>query len=534
MNQAETKRRQVQLAASVLSWITLVIVARLTGYSGVTYVAVGLEAYALIYIVVSGGVADALGRILRLRVSKGQYKNVAAIRKNTMLLQVVLGAVGTIAILSAAGGIAEKLFRIQYSTVILIVLAPAVILRTVSAVLQGYAGGEGAELPGAAVSILRQIFTLGFSLIFCKILKDYGNKVSNLLAQKEFTFMYGGVGVAIAVTLSEVLAVIFLIIICRSNKRTSEKAAQDGIRNPVSFMDSVRLLFANRCSQTGILLLTMLFLPLGFIFFQKAADGSAEAAVEYGVYCAGYGAVCGCIAAFVAIITIPLCSKTIGLIRREEHRFSRTVFQSGVHLCIIYAVYFVAFFTVLANQTAAVLCPEQIATAAEMLRGGAAIILFADLALYFSRILILIGKKYLVMGSLAVGDVVYTVTVTVLLNTGKTGILALVYGGFTGGAVLCMLLGMFAYRQIRLQMDWLQVLIVPSVAACITGIVNLLLAKVLTPHLGNLFTLIICFVLSWVLYWAGLILLRNFREQELEVIPGGKWINSLGQMLHVT
>lgn len=533
MNQAEAKRRQVQVISYIFAWIILAIIAKLTGYSGVTYVAAGLEVYAIIFILVSGGVADALGRVLRLRISKGQYKNASAMRKNVLLFQIVLGAAGTAVAVMAAGGIAEGLFQIQYSTVIIMILAPAIVLRTISAVLQGFAGGEGAELPGAAVSILRQVFILGFSLIFCNMLTGYGKKVSNLLAKEEFTSMYGGVGVAIAVTLSEVFSVIFLTIICRGKKRNSEKAPQDGTRNVVSFADSVRILFANRGAQTGILLLAMLFLPLGLIFLQKAMGGSGDTAVEYGVYVAGYGVVCGCIVAFTTFMTMPIGVKAMGLIRREEHRFARMVFQSGVHLNIIHTVFFTMFFTVLSKQTAEVICGENAETAAKMLRGGASVILFAGLSFYFAGMLILTGKKYLVMGALAVADVVYTIAVAVLLNTGKAGVLALVYGGLMGGAVLCMILGTFAYRQMRQQMDWLQVLIIPLAVACIAGILNMLLGKVLTPHLGNLFTLLVCLILSGALYWAGLLLLRNFREQELEVIPGGKWINSLGQMLHV-
>ena len=156
MNQAEAKRRQVQVISYIFAWIILAIIAKLTGYSGVTYVAAGLEVYAIIFILVSGGVADALGRVLRLRISKGQYKNASAMRKNVLLFQIVLGAAGTAVAVMAAGGIAEGLFQIQYSTVIIMILAPAIVLRTISAVLQGFAGGEGAELPGAAVSILRQ------------------------------------------------------------------------------------------------------------------------------------------------------------------------------------------------------------------------------------------------------------------------------------------------------------------------------------------------------------------------------------------
>ena len=134
---------------------------------------------------------------------------------------------------------------------------------------------------------------------------------------------------------------------------------------------------------------------------------------------------------------------------------------------------------------------------------------------------------------LAVADVIYAVTVTVMLNIGKTGVLALVYGGMTGGAVLCIVLGMFTYRQMKQRIDFLQILIVPVAAACVAGLLGMLLGKVLTPHVVNLFSLLVCFAVSGVLYWAGLLLLHNFREQELEAIPGGRFINALGQMLHV-
>ena len=50
MNQAEAKRRQVQVISYIFAWIILAIIAKLTGYSGVTYVAAGLEVYAIILI----------------------------------------------------------------------------------------------------------------------------------------------------------------------------------------------------------------------------------------------------------------------------------------------------------------------------------------------------------------------------------------------------------------------------------------------------------------------------------------------------
>ncbi len=532
MNQAEIRRRQIQAIVNIFALITVAVIARVTGYEGVTYVAVGGQVYAFVFTIVSGGVSDALGRLLRIRNNKGQYKNAKIIRRYSMLLQLVSGAVGTILIFVFTDEVVGNVFQMQYSALILKILAPAVFLRSVSAVLQGYTGGAGSELPMAVAGVLRQIFILGFSLTFCRMLGKYGEKVSHLLVQDNFTFMYSGVGVALAVTLAEVFVIIFLAIVSKISNGSANKASKDMVRSNVSLWDSVRMLWGSRLTQAGMQLLAMLFLPIGFIFLQKAV-GNDEIAAVYGAYLSGYGVTCGILIAFVMIFVLPLCGKTLGLLRREEHRFARLTFQSGVHILVVHTAFFAVLLGVVSEQTAAVVSLGQADTVTKMFQAGSSVVLMIALSLYFARTLILLGKKYLVFVALALMDVVYMVAVTVLLNTGKAGILALVYGGMFGSAVLCIVLGALTYRQLRVRVDWIQILVVPLVMACVAGIGGVFLSKIFTPHLGNAVTLLVCLVLCGGLYWAGLLLLRNFREQELEVIPGGRLINALGQMLHV-
>ena len=62
-------------------------------------------------------------------------------RRNVTVFQLVLGAVGTLAVMAAAGDIAEKLFRVQYSSFILLIIGPVVFLRSVSEVLVGFCKG---------------------------------------------------------------------------------------------------------------------------------------------------------------------------------------------------------------------------------------------------------------------------------------------------------------------------------------------------------------------------------------------------------
>ena len=532
MNQAEIKRRQLQAVSMILTLLTLAVVARLTGFNGAAYTAAAVEALTMVWLIVGGNLSDTLGRLIRVRVSKTQHRNAAKLRQNVMIFQIAFGLAGSLVILTGADWIARTVFQLPYSTFILMVLSPTVCLRAISAVLLGYFQGEGTELPTVASSVLRQFLILGFSLLFGRMLGDYGDKVSKLLVQQNFTSMYGGVGVGIAVSVAELIIVFLLFLIYRGSRHSKDGMFQEGMRSTDSFVDSIRVLWSGRGWQWLTNFLLFLPIPLGFVFLQKRGAND-ELVSEYGIYVSVYWVLCGICVTLVLMTLIPVYSRTVTYLRRDEQRFARTVFQSGVHIGVVHAVYISVFLTVMAPQFARTFCALWEDTAKQMLRGGSFVVLLLVLVLYFGRFLCMIGGKILVLASVGISDVVYVISATVLLNTGKTGILSLVYAGILGLGVLCILLGAMSYRQLRTQPDWLQLVLIPAVAATVIGLLCTFLGRVITPHLGDPVTLLVTLVVSGALYWTALVLLRNFREQELEAIPGGKLIRSLGQMLRV-
>ena len=223
MNRAEVKRRQAEALAEILTWIVLLVIGNLTGDNGVTYVVVAYEIFMLMWMLVGGGLTDSLGRLLRNRNNKGQYKNAAKMRSFTIVFQAVAGALGGIVLLAVAQPAAEMVFKVRYSVLILMVLAPTVFLRSVSSVLLGYFQGDGLELPAAMTGILRQLFILGFGYLFAGGLKGYGEQVSALLKQYNFTAMYSGVGIAAAIAVAEVVIILFLFLLYKGSSRRRKK-----------------------------------------------------------------------------------------------------------------------------------------------------------------------------------------------------------------------------------------------------------------------------------------------------------------------
>jgi len=532
MNQNEVKRRRIQVFAYIVALAAVLNMGRMAGENGVTYMTAAVLAFGCLWTLIGGGTADTLGRLLRIRNSKGQYKNADKMKRSILTFQMTSGLLGTLVLLFGAEIIGGKIFHMHYVVFPLMLLAPAFVFRAVSAVLMGFCQGEGSELPTAAACLLRQIFILVFSMIFCGALGKYGEKVSNLLGQQNYTSMYIAAGAAIAVSVSEVLVVVFLIVIQKVNRRTGRREQPEGMRSMDSFFDAVRVFGGSRAPMLFIMLLLFLPVVLGFLFFGKSMANQDAGAVHYGVYMGRYLVVCGLFVFIAAILFIGIYGRAAVSLRKEEQRFARVIFQSGVHITTIHTLFYSALLAVLAAQAAKLFGGSNAVLAEKLFRGGSLLIPFVALALYFGRFLMLTGKKFLVIGALCVGDVLYVVSMTLFLNVWKAGILSLVYVGILGSAVCCVLLGMIIYGQLRIG-ELLRTFAVPAGAACVSGLAGLLLCKLISPHLGNVVTALLCIIIMEVIYWAVLLISRNIKDQELECIPGGRIIAAFGQMLHV-
>lgn len=529
MNQAEIKRRQTEEIAHILTLITVFILGNRMAEGGITYMAVAVFSCTLIGIAVSGSLADTLGKLLRSRRNKGQYKNILAMRRNALFFHSALGLIGTLALLLFAGVAAEKIFRISYSAFIIMALAPAVLLRTVTGVLQGYFQGEAAEVPRAVTSVLRQLFVLGFGLLFGNILGSYGEKVSSLLKEPNYTPMYSCMGIALAVSLAEIFIILFLTILFKGSRRSEKKLKQEGMYAGDSAWDCIRSLCTGRWPQFLIELL--LFLPqfLGAALFGRKAVEEPVRISQYDVYAGRYLVICGVIVFLISILVLPVTGKIFLHFRREEGRLAKTVFQSGVHICLVHGIFLSVYVAVMASQAAALLGGEDNELVRQMLQGGSAVIAFMPLSVFFLRFLQAMGKKYFLLGAVGIADVAFVIA---FWATSKTGVLSLVYGGVAGSLILCVVLGVLSYCQLRIRMDWLTVLVLPLGAGGVSGLVCMLLGR-LFSSLGGIPAILLTFLISGLLYWILLLVLRNMKEQELETFPGGRLIGMIGQKMHL-
>lgn len=535
MNQVEVKRRQIEAGSCLIGLINLIIWNRLLGNSGLSYLVLAMENFFFFHTIVSGALSDSLGRILRGRGSKGQYRNASLIRKRSMVLQGVAGlAVGALSA-ACAGWIGGTFFQVRYSSFLILVMSPALFLRAVSAVLEGYFRGEGSELPGTVSAVLRQLLLMGFGLLFSGLLGDYGEKVSRLLREEAYTAMYGGVGIAIAIDLTELLVLLFLLLIYLGNRHSIRKQENGGMKRTESLADTVRILCGTRGIPMLLLLLAQLPLGLGAVFYRKSVTETAVFAENYGLFAGTYLVVCGFAVLLIYAVLVPASARTVALLRREEQRSARESFHGGLQTGVALSLFFAVFVAVMAQQLSGCFQGAAQKVSVALLQQGSAMIVILTLGLYFSVLLLRTGKRYLLMGCLGAADILFIVVTSVCLNVGETGkgVLSLAYGALVAGAVYGAAAGFFCCRLLHMGIDWLRVILIPLGTAGVTGLLCLLLGKALTSHLGNPVTVIVCLVPAFLIYWVLLLLFRCFRESDLEFVPGARLIYGVGQLLRL-
>lgn len=532
MNQAETKRKQAEAIGWMLSGFVLLVAMHIIGENGIAYLGIALMCYFILWILFVYGISDVLGRLLRSRKTKGQFKNAEKMKKSVLGLQLILGMVGAL-LLVAMSFFSVNVFRMRYISLLLLILAPGFFFLSISTSLRAVFQGNGTELPSAVISILRPIFTLGFGMLFGKMLFAYGEKVSAILLEENFIAMYGAAGFAIGISLSELFLLLFEILLGRTAKQERDAAKEDGMRFVDSSFDCIRKFLVLRSPYLFLGILSALPIPLVFFFWLKKTENAEESAAQLGTYFGGYLSLVFILISLISFFCIPVVSQLLSYLRKEETRSFRNTFLSGMHLCLAHGMISGVFLLTLSEGLGLLLCKNESILAAKLISAGSFTVLFLSLSFYFGRILFLTGRRMLLAAAIAMADVIFAILSGIFLQSGGMGVLSFAFGGLISSGILCVMLGAFGVRQFRCRMDYLGILLIPVGSAVVTGLLMLGISKALLPHLGSLMTLLVCFVLGELLYWSILLILRNFTENELEVLPGGGILLWLGRAFRV-
>lgn len=534
MSQVEVKRKQIQAVLSILGAVTWLVLGRLIGYNGIAYLGAAVEGFCLFELLLADKVPDALGRLVRSRNLKGQFKNAAKIRSSILISQSALGALGGVLLFFLAQPLAENVFRMPYGMLALRILAPALVLRVITGIFLGYFQGNGNQMPTVVVYVLRHLMYLGLGVLFVGLFQEYGEKVKLLLLNDSLPSMYGAAGMATAVAVTESFMLIFAVLIYAGSRR-SRKNQEEGLKRTEDFGSAVGGFYGMMAPSVLIAVLFRMPIWLGLILYQRNVADIYLSAWDWGKYYGGYLVLCSIPVLLGQALLHPLAARTAAMVKKGEMHYAGKLLGAAFHWGLTYPLLISVFLATMATQVSCTLAVsgEESQLVAEMLRCGSTIVFLAILVSMLVWVLMYMGKTNLVIGGGGIYVIVFAVITTFVFRLPEPGIKGLVYAGIAALAALALLFTIYMFKAFRVKIDFISWFGIPVAAALCCGIICYLLSAHATKYLGYGVTMLLGLVISAVVYTLILLFFRSFGKQELEVIPGGKILNLLKTTLNI-
>lgn len=197
-----------QILIKVLGFVYRLVIINVEGFGdiGNGYYDAGYTVYSLLLTLSSVGIPSIISKLVSERVAKGDYKGAHRIFIIALKIFTLIGAFFSILLFLGADLIATKILNVPDVKYVLMVLAPAIMFVSSSAILRGYFAGLGSMKATSVSQTLEQFFNCVLTITF----------VYALVGKDPAIMAAGG---NVSTTLSIVISFMYLYIFYKRRKK---------------------------------------------------------------------------------------------------------------------------------------------------------------------------------------------------------------------------------------------------------------------------------------------------------------------------
>ena len=540
MNRPERKnttstRRDYYMIITLLALMGMLIfripLEHLIGDNGIAYFGLANEIYLVVAGTVSYGLSEAVALLVRYRVKREQFKSAAKVLSSALLLGGSIGLVLSVLFGFLGHSLAEKVFHIPLAGMAVSLMAPAMFFSIITGIFRGYFQGNGSRIPAMHSQILHTVFLFVGGLIGSTLLHGYGVKVSAFLQNADYAGAYGAMGASIGLLAASIFCFLHVLVLFFIFKSSSKKQmGREAQRNQDTRMHVLQLLVGNSIFYF-LYWISFHALPLldQYLFFRF--DESDNQIGQWGQYYGKCLVIVGIICGIISMICMMPVRRVIVSMEREENRVARERLGILIHQCAVITIPAAVFLAVLAENVLDMLFTGN-QQPVWWVQLGSLIIIFYVFASVFMEMLLKSRKMKYVTGMGAIALILHGSIAALLLKTAKIGIAGVVTAVIVFYAVVAVLGFLLICRNFQYSQEWIRCFAVTIIASAISGVIAMLLNKVVAPLLGSIISMIICLLIAVAVYMVLLIVLRAFKDGELEEMAGGRILIMLAGLLH--
>ena len=510
-------------------------VYHMIGKDGMAYFSLAQEIFLLVGGVLFYSMKEGIASLIRYRVRREQFKGVRRLFLQSLFLALILGMILTVLLEAGCQYVMQNVLQLPLAVMTVRIALLGIPFLALAGVLQGYFQGFHMRAPGVHADFIFTAVFLAVGLISAKGFMLYGQKVSDLLHNGRFQYVYGAIGVSTGLVAASLLSLLFLLILYFVFRRSLEKDGsreREYLKNGESSISRIRLILGSGGFH-ALFYLVFALSSFGSVFiFFLLHKGDSAAASAFGMYYAGCNAL---LKAMILIILMVFYSsiRRVGYYQeREEFRMAREKLGMLLHRMLVVLLPFAILSVVLSENLSILLLGDTGAEASSAMQVGSIGILFGTLGYVFILLLMRLKQSMLAAVSAGTAMVLQMVLLVIMTSAGVGGALAPALSQMFFYLLLTAAGFVLVSRVMQYRQDWIRGVAIPTVLAAVTGVVTMLINRFLTPAAGRVAGTIVCVVVGILVYVILLLAARNMREEELNSSFFGRLLLKVGRLIH--
>lgn len=493
--------------------------ANTIGLIGTSYYDTAYPYYSWLLVISSSGLPTAISKMVSERVTLGDYRGAHRVFTTAMQILCCIGLLTSILMFFGSDYIA-RLHMLPEAAYCFKALAPALFFVALMCAYRGYMQGMQQMVPTAISQVVEQVGKLAVGLTLAFMLLDAGPE-------------YAAMGALIGVTVSELLALIYVMLsyrrrwpkirarLERSVRREAEPVAARliAIALPITIGASISPL----ASVVDSALIIRILLKLGYA---KETAQTAFSLMRTNV--ATLTNMPGVLTMALAMSLVPAIS---AFSAKRDHAGVQDTARLGLKLALIIGLPCAVGLFVLASPILSMLYPNltegELTLAVDLMHTSSIGVIFLSLVQSMTGVIQGMGKPNVPVFNLFIGFVLKVASLLALMNIPQVNI-----QGAAVSTVVCYAFAgiadtIYVIRRAKLRLGLVDVLLKPVLSCGVMGFVVFMIYSFMQEMEHQVLPTLAAVAVGVFAYGVMAIYFRFFSREELAYIPGGQRIRKL-------
>lgn len=493
--------------------------ANTIGLIGTSYYDTAYPYYSWLLVISSSGLPTAISKMVSERVTLGDYRGAHRVFTTAMQILCCIGLLTSILMFFGSDYIA-RLHMLPEAAYCFKALAPALFFVALMCAYRGYMQGMQQMVPTAISQVVEQVGKLAVGLTLAFMLLDAGPE-------------YAAMGALIGVTVSELLALVYVMLsyrrrwpkirarLERSVRREAEPVAARlmAIALPITIGASISPL----SSVVDSALIIRILLKLGYA---KETAQTAFSLMRTNV--ATLTNMPGVLTMALAMSLVPAIS---AFSAKRDHAGIQDTARLGLKLALIIGLPCAVGLFVLASPILAMLYPNltegELTLAVDLMHTSSIGAIFLSLVQSMTGVIQGMGKPNVPVFNLFIGFVLKVASLLALMNIPQINI-----QGAAVSTVVCYAFAgiadtIYVIRRAKLRLGLVDVLLKPVLSSGVMGFVVFMIYSFMQEMEHQVLPTLAAVAVGVFAYGVMAIYFRFFTREELAYIPGGQRIRKL-------